>query len=98
VYWVHLRRYAWPEVEFEVACGRGTYIRALIRDIGVALGTGGCLTALARTAIGSFVQSQSCTLEALAQEQDLAARVLPVHEAKALLERPIEIPPRPAAD
>ena len=41
-----------PEIEIRVVCSKGTYIRALARDIGVALGTGGHLTALRRTRVG----------------------------------------------
>jgi tRNA pseudouridine55 synthase len=42
-----------PEIEFEVECGSGTYIRAIARDAGAQLGTGGYLTALRRTRVGS---------------------------------------------
>ncbi|UCG34285.1 MAG: tRNA pseudouridine(55) synthase TruB, partial [Phycisphaerales bacterium] len=52
VYWIRVRRYSWPELDFEVACGRGTYIRSLIRDLGEALQTGGCLTSLRRVSTG----------------------------------------------
>lgn len=43
-----------PEVVFEVDCSSGTYVRAIARDAGMALGTGGYLKALRRTAIGTF--------------------------------------------
>jgi tRNA pseudouridine55 synthase len=43
-----------PEVTFEVDCSSGTYVRAIARDVGNALGTGGHLTTLRRTAIGTF--------------------------------------------
>ena len=43
-----------PDVEFEVDCSSGTYVRAIARDVGDQLGTGGYLTALRRTAIGEF--------------------------------------------
>ena len=39
IYWLHVHRYEWPEVDFEMACGRGTYVRAVIRDLGAALNT-----------------------------------------------------------
>ena len=41
-----------PDVEFEVECGSGTYIRAIARDVGEALGVGGHLRELRRTRIG----------------------------------------------
>ena len=44
--------YEWPLMSIDVVCGKGTYIRSLGRDIGVALGVGGYLTKLERTAIG----------------------------------------------
>lgn len=64
---LEILRYEWPEIEFEVACGRGTYIRAIIRDLGSALGTGGCLTELTRTAVGPFTIEQATSLEELQQ-------------------------------
>lgn len=46
--------YDWPLLSIRVTCGRGTYIRSLARDIGMALGTGGHLASLRRTAVGPF--------------------------------------------
>ncbi|GAA0712834.1 tRNA pseudouridine(55) synthase TruB [Aquimarina litoralis] len=43
-----------PEVDFRVVCGKGTYIRSLAHDFGKALQSGGHLSALRRTKIGSF--------------------------------------------
>lgn len=43
-----------PLVEFEVHCGKGTYIRSLANDFGKALNSGGYLTELRRTKIGDF--------------------------------------------
>lgn len=43
-----------PFVEFEVHCGKGTYIRSLANDFGKALNSGGYLTELRRTKIGNF--------------------------------------------
>jgi len=65
IYWLHLHRYEFPELEFEMCCGRGTYVRALIRDLGEKLGTGGCLTALTRTQVGPFLQTDGWSFEAL---------------------------------
>ena len=97
IYWLHVHRYAWPELDFEVACGRGTYVRALIRDLGEALDTGGCLTGLVRRAVGPFHVDQSWTLEALERAGDANEYLLPLAEAHhALAERPIPIPSRPA--
>ena len=54
VHSIGLLRYEYPDVEIEVACGTGTYIRAIARDVGQALGTGGYCRELTRTAIGDF--------------------------------------------
>jgi len=51
IYSIELLRYEFPEVEIETKVSSGTYIRALGRDIGEALGCGGYLTKLERTAI-----------------------------------------------
>jgi tRNA pseudouridine55 synthase len=54
-----------PDVEIEVLCSSGTYIRAIARDLGQALGVGGHLTALRRTAVGPFGLDSARTLEEL---------------------------------
>lgn len=59
---LELLRYEWPVVEFEMDCGRGTYVRSLIRDWGAALGAGGCLTALTRTRVGAFAVADCIAL------------------------------------
>jgi tRNA pseudouridine55 synthase len=48
-----ITRIALPEVDFKVVCSKGTYIRSLARDYGLALGSGAFLTALCRTRIGN---------------------------------------------
>lgn len=55
------------DVDVEVACSSGTYIRAIARDLGAALGVGGHLTALRRTAVGGFTLDEAATLEQLAE-------------------------------
>jgi tRNA pseudouridine55 synthase len=60
------------DVDVEVDCSSGTYIRALARDIGSALGVGGHLTALRRTRVGDFGLDQARTLEALAEQPELS--------------------------
>src|SRR5262245_56978086 len=53
------------DVDVDVACSTGTYVRAIARDLGVTLGVGGHLTALRRTAIGGFTLAEAATLEEL---------------------------------
>ena len=58
----------YPELDLAVDCGPGTYIRAIARDLGAALGTGATLAALERTRSCGFVLSESFTFEAIAQQ------------------------------
>jgi tRNA pseudouridine55 synthase len=51
---IELISYSWPRLELEIACGGGTYIRSIARDVGEALGCGGLVEALVRTRIGHF--------------------------------------------
>jgi tRNA pseudouridine55 synthase len=53
------------DLDAVVRCSSGTYIRALARDLGAALGTGGHLTALRRTAVGPYDLAQAHTLQEL---------------------------------
>jgi tRNA pseudouridine55 synthase len=55
------------DVDATVRCSSGTYIRALARDLGAALGTGGHLTALRRTAVGGYDLARAATLDQLAE-------------------------------
>ncbi|WP_110181692.1 tRNA pseudouridine(55) synthase TruB [Nocardioides solisilvae] len=66
-----------PDVRISLRCSSGTYVRALARDLGRDLGTGGHLTALRRTAVGPFDLGSARTLEQLADD----FRVVPIAEA-----------------
>ena len=56
---IELLEYKMPEIVVRVVCSKGTYIRALARDIGEALQSGGHLTALRRTRIGD-IRVENC--------------------------------------
>lgn len=79
------------DVDVEVVCSSGTYIRALARDLGTRLGVGGHLTALRRTAVGRFTLAQARTLAELAELEhpvtlsldDAAQRLLPRRDVDA---------------
>lgn len=60
---IRLLNCAQDEIEIEVDCGKGTYIRALARDIGEALGSGGYLTALRRTRSGNVDEASLVKME-----------------------------------
>jgi tRNA pseudouridine55 synthase len=53
------------DVDVDVTCSSGTYIRAIARDLGRTLGVGGHLTALRRTAVGGFTLAEAATLAEL---------------------------------
>jgi tRNA pseudouridine55 synthase len=59
------------DLDVAVECTSGTYVRALARDVGVALGVGGHLTALRRTRVGPFGLDVARTLEQAAEQLDV---------------------------
>ena len=67
------------DVDATVRCSSGTYIRALARDLGTALGTGGHLTRLRRTRVGGYRIELARTLDQLAEHFE----VVPLAEAAA---------------
>ncbi|QZH58690.1 tRNA pseudouridine(55) synthase TruB [Mycolicibacterium farcinogenes] len=60
------------DVDVEVDCSSGTYIRALARDVGATLGVGGHLTALRRTKVGRYGLGEARTLDDLAEHARLS--------------------------
>jgi len=67
------------DVDATVRCSSGTYIRALARDLGQSLGTGGHLTRLRRTRVGGYGLADAKTLEQLAERFE----VMPLAQAAA---------------
>lgn len=59
---VEILNYNYPELTIRVVTGKGVYIRALARDIGHALKTGGYLTDLERIRVGEFTKANSVTI------------------------------------
>ena len=62
---ITLLEYAWPLAKVRINCGRGTYVRAIARDLGMALKVGAHLTQLRRTRSGRFDVEQAFTIEQL---------------------------------
>ena len=60
---IELTDYAQDKITIRIVCSKGTYIRALARDIGLALGTGAHLTALRRTRVGNICIKDCLTVE-----------------------------------
>lgn len=96
VYWLHLHEYDFPYIDFEMCCARGAYVRALVRDLGLRLNTGGCLTSLARLRVGPFTIDDAWTLDTLQQAADPTVYLIELSRAVRLLETGAAIvPPRP---
>jgi tRNA pseudouridine55 synthase len=77
IYSTELKDYSWPFLELSVTCGRGTYIRALARDIGFTLGTGAYCTMLRRLSIGNFSVKSGIPLEGITESQ-IVDRLIPL--------------------
>jgi tRNA pseudouridine55 synthase len=75
------------DADVAVTCSSGTYIRALARDLGAALGVGGHLTVLRRIRVGPYGIGQARTLEQLADSFD----VTPLDEAAGVAFRPVHL-------
>lgn len=79
-----------PEIVVRIECSSGTYIRSIARDLGFALGVGGCMTTLIRERSGAFHLSEAILIETLRKDQTVATdclldplRVLQENEALA---------------
>lgn len=81
---IDLIRYDWPELDLDIHCEKGTYIRALARDIGGALGTGGHCAQLRRTAVGPFDLSMAQTPDQVPEALTLRD-LIPIDRALAML-------------
>jgi tRNA pseudouridine55 synthase len=81
VHALFLKRFSFPLVTLEIACGRGTYIRSLCADMGRVLGCGAHLVELRRTRSGRFGLDQAMSLEDLSrwiEEKRIAEKVIPL--------------------
>jgi tRNA pseudouridine55 synthase len=93
------------DIDATVRCSSGTYIRALARDLGTALGTGGHLTALRRIAVGPYTLAQAHSLKELedqnrnpSSEQFRPAPSGPAFEPSGADEPPLAPPVIPLAE
>lgn len=78
-----LARFAPPELDFLVACSKGTYVRTIANDLGERLGCGGHLCGLRRTGVGKFRIEKADTIEAIEamSPSALRKRLIPVLQA-----------------
>ena len=91
---IRLLRYAAPDLEVEVVCSPGTYVRVLAQDLGRALGCGGHLADLRRTRNGPFTIEMAATPEALdaaAESGKLEERLIPPAEGVGLPQLPLDL-------
>lgn len=84
-----------PQLDVAVDCSSGTYVRALARDLGAALGVGAHLTALRRTRVGPFGLERARTLDELTARPELSLRL---DEAVATAFPRRDLPPEQAVD
>jgi len=85
---IQLLSWQHPDIELEVHCSKGTYIRTLAEDVGKALGTLAHLTALRRIKAGPFTLEDSLSLaemESLAANGALESRLVPADSAISVL-------------
>jgi len=87
VHSIELRDLSLPDVCVEVACSGGTYIRAIARDVGEALGVGGHLAELRRLRIGEFSVDDAVQLDRETPGMEVRARLRSPEEAVVGLER-----------
>jgi tRNA pseudouridine55 synthase len=71
--------YAWPHLEVEIDCGKGTYVRSIARDLGEKLGCGGLVATLRRLRVGPFEAGAGLGLDADATTA--RSRLLPMAAA-----------------
>lgn len=74
-----------PYVSFAVRCSKGTYIRALARDLGQAIGVGGAVASLRRSSVGEFSVKNAVKLEEAALDK-ISGRLLPMAQALEFLQ------------
>lgn len=65
VHAMELVHYEWPLLEIDIRCAKGFYVRALARDLGTALSTGGTCRRIHRTAIGPFTDEQAMEFDSI---------------------------------
>ncbi len=91
IYSIELTEFAVDELELEIACSKGTYIRTIADDLGQLLGCGAHIIALRRTQAGVFTEQDCVSVETLKAEKEasgfdqLDQHLIPMDEAVAHL-------------
>ncbi len=81
-----VRAYEWPRLGVDIVCSSGTFVRAIGRDLAMALGTTAVMESLTRTAVGPFERARSLAMAAVTLESVQAA-MLPAVAAVPLVPR-----------
>lgn len=84
VHALKLERVSDNQLSYEVYCSKGTYVRALARDIGRHFGTYGCVETLRRTASMPFRVSEGSNLDEILESNDLAKFAIDIAQLKQL--------------
>lgn len=74
---IELLDFSPTQIKIRVVCSKGTYIRALARDIGIALKSGGHLTALRRTRVGNIIADDCLSIDQVAEMLENIEMILP---------------------
>ena len=82
---IKLLSYEWPVATVAITSGKGFYVRSLARDLGEALGTGGCCRSIRRTAVGPFRIDDAIALDDVPDPLELHM-LMPIDTALAKLE------------
>lgn len=73
--------YQYPDLQLEIVCGSGTYVRSLGRDLAIAVNTNAVMTNLVRTRIGPWHLEQAVNLPQLSSREEVAKYLLPPTQA-----------------
>ncbi len=86
VYSLRVLRYEFPEVDLDISCGSGTYIRTLGLDLALAAGSTAVMAHLCRHGVGGFVHKDAVTVEQL-REEEIEPMLMPATLAVTQLPR-----------
>lgn len=84
IYDITVNRYEYPQLELAISCGRGTYIRAIARDLGESLGCGAVCESLTRLAVGPFTSDDALRFEG-ASPLEVREAILPISTIREMV-------------
>lgn len=78
---IDILEFNWPEVELDIGCSSGTYVRSMAHQMGEIIGCGGYLKSLRRLEVGRFNVSAASTLKEITEAKDVTRLIRPLKEA-----------------